>query len=461
MTEKVTPPAADLNAAAAAESDEFSAALAIDVDDVKAQALQQEAARRNTIKAIAKPFMQRADLAALTNAALDDPSVSVETVRAKLLQAMGRDAQPLGGGLLMTIEDEQARQVQGRGRLRHDDPRRSGGQRHHQRIPRLFADGIGAGLPAPQNISTKGMDKMAVVAAAFTHGTSDFTNLLADVATKSMLKGYDEAEETFQSWTSVGNLPDFKAAKRVDLNTFPSLAQVEPGAEYKYATIGDRGETIQLATYGSLFSITRQAIVNDDLDVFTRLPNKMGRAAIRTVGNLVYAVLSGNPTMGGGTALFHANHSNLLTAAALGTASVDALDAAMAKQKDPTGNTLNIGLAYIIVPRALKGAAMQVANSEFEVGAGSKTNTAPNWMRGAFEVIADARLDAVSASNWYGAANPNQFDTIEVAYLDGQTAPTLEQQGGWTVDGVEFKVRIDAGVKALDWRGLAKTRTDP
>ena len=67
--------------------------------------LQQEAARRNTIKAIAKPFMQRADLAALTNAALDDPSVSVETVRAKLLQAMGRDAQPLGGGLLMTIED--------------------------------------------------------------------------------------------------------------------------------------------------------------------------------------------------------------------------------------------------------------------------------------------------------------------------------------------------------------------
>ena len=133
---------------------------------------------------------------------------------------------------------------------------------------------------------------MAVVAAAFTHGTSDFTNLLADVATKSMLKGYDEAEETFQSWTSVGNLPDFKAAKRVDLNTFPSLAQVEPGAEYKYATIGDRGETIQLATYGSLFSITRQAIVNDDLDVFTRLPNKMGRAAIRTVGNLVYAVLS-------------------------------------------------------------------------------------------------------------------------------------------------------------------------
>lgn len=455
MTEKVTPPAADNNAAHAAAGDEFSAALTIDVDDVKAQALQQEATRRNTIKAISKPFMSRADVAAIVNAALDNPATSVETFRASLLAHMGRNAEPLGGGLVMTIEDE------------------------HDKFKAAVASGmmIRAGLTANdttnefrgyslmelaraalhrKNISTKGMDKMAVVASAFTHGTSDFTNLLADVANKAMMKGYDEAEETFQRWTSVGNLPDFKASKRVDLNTFPTLNVVEPGAEYKYATIGDRGETIQLATYGSLFSITRQAIINDDLDVFTRLPNKMGRAAIRTVGNLVYAVLTANPNMSDGTALFHANHSNLLTGAALGTSSVDAMDAAMAKQKDATGNTLNIALAYLIVPRALKGTALQVANSEFEVASGSKANTAPNWMRGAFEVIADARLDGASASNWFGAANPNLHDTIEVAYLDGNTAPSLEQQGGWTVDGVEFKVRMDAGVKALDWRGLAK-----
>lgn len=455
MTENVTPPAAEHTAANPMPGDEFSAALSIDVDDIKAQALHQEATRRNTIKAVAKPFMARADVAAIVNAALDNPATSVESFRAGLLAHMGRNAEPLGGGLVMTIEDE------------------------HDKFKAAVSAGmmIRAGLTANdaanefrgyslmelaraslhrKNISTKGLDKMSVVAAAFTHGASDFTNLLADVAHKSMLKGYDEADETFQKWTSVGNLPDFKAAKRVDLNTFPSLNVVEPGAEYKYATIGDRGETIQLATYGSLFSITRQAIINDDLDVFTRLPNKMGRAAIRTVGNLVYAVLTSNPTMGDGVALFHATHSNLLTAAALGTASVDAMDAAMAKQKDATGNTLNLALAYVIVPRALKGTAMQVANSEFEVASGAKTNTAPNWMRGAFEVIADARLDSASASNWFGAADPNMHDTIEVAYLDGNTAPTLEQQGGWTVDGVEFKVRMDAGVKALDFRGMAK-----
>ena len=444
-------------AAAQSATEVFDQALLVDVDDVKAQALTQEANRRTAIKAVAKPFMNRADIATITNNALDNPGTSVETFRAELLRAIGRNAEPLGGGLVMTIEDE-------------DDKFRSGVV-----AGILCRSGLTANDPANEfrgyslmelaratlhrkSISTKGMDKMSVVAAAFTHGTSDFDNLLADVANKSMLKGYDEAAETFQQWTSIGNLPDFKAAHRVDLNTFPALLEVAPGAEYKYASIGDRGETIKLATYGRLFSINRQAIINDDLDAFTRVPAKMGRAAIRTVGNLVYAVLTTNGNMSDGIALFHASHSNLQTSAVISSASVDAMDAAMASAKDATGNTLNVALAYLIVPRALKGLAMQVANSEFEVGATSttKSNTVPNTMRGAFTVVADARLDVTSASNWFGAANPNIHDTIEVSYLDGNSAPTLEQQGGWTVDGVEFKVRIDAGVKALDWRGLQK-----
>ena len=60
-------------------------------------------------------------------------------------------------------------------------------------------------------------------------------------------------------------------------------------------------------------------------------------------------------------------------------------------------------------------------------------------MRGTFEVISDARLDDNSATAWYGAANGQINDTIEVAYLNGNDAPTLEQQAGWSVDGVEFR----------------------
>lgn len=291
------------------------------------------------------------------------------------------------------------------------------------------------------------------------HSTSDFVEILANIANKSMLKGYMEAEETFHLWTAKGVLVDFKPQKRVDLNLFPALSEVPEGAEYKSGTIGDRGETIQLATYGKMFAITRQAIINDDMNAFSRVPMRMGRAAKRTVGNLAYAVLTANAAMADGVALFHADHGNLAAAAA--APSVDSLDAAraaMAKQKDPDAHAtaLNIRPKHFIVPVALEGKARVLMTAEKDPNASNANSAKPNHVNGLATVVSDARLDAASATAWYLAADANVHDTIEVAYLNGNETPMIDQQDGWKVDGVEFKVRIDAGVKAIDYRALYK-----
>lgn len=285
------------------------------------------------------------------------------------------------------------------------------------------------------------------------HTNSDFVNVLANIANKSMLRGYGEAEETFEQWTARGVLPDFKASTRVDLGIYPSLSEVPEGAEYTSATINDRGETIQLATYGSIFSISRHAIINDDMGAFTRIPQRMGRAAHRTVGNLVYAILNDNPTMKDGKALFHADHSNLMTTgSALSVANIDAARAKMAKQKDGAGHAvaLNIRPRFLIVPVELEGTARVLLESEFDP---AQTQRVPNAVRGIATLVSDARL---SGTGYWLASDPVIHDTIEVAYLNGNSAPVLEQQNGFRVDGVDFKVRIDAGVKALDHRGLLK-----
>ena len=279
--------------------------------------------------------------------------------------------------------------------------------------------------------------------------------LLENIANKSMLKGFEETEETFQEWTTRGVLTDFKATKRVDLNTFPDLLEVGEGSEYKYGTMGDRGESVQLATYGRMFGITRQAIINDDLSAFTRIPQKMGRAAPRTIGNLVYAILNSNPAMSDGTALFHADHKNLGSGAVLSSASVDAMRVLMATQKDPGENAtaLNIRLAHLIVPVQLEGLAKVVTESETEISATNSNSKRPNSVRGIAGVISDARL---TGNAWFGAGSAAMNDTVEVSYLDGNESPYLEQQAGWSIDGVEFKVRLDAAVKAIDFRALAK-----
>ncbi len=97
----------------------------------------------------------------------------------------------------------------------------------------------------------------------------------------------------------------------------------------------------------------------------------------------------------------------------------------------------------------------QIINSESVPGADVNSGIV-NPIRAFAQVIGEPRLDDSSATAWYMAAKKGS-DTIEVAYLDGVDTPYLEQQEGFTVDGVASKVRIDAGVAPLDFRGLQKS----
>lgn len=306
-------------------------------------------------------------------------------------------------------------------------------------------------------------DRMAMIGHAFTmsgmHTTSDFANVLANVMGKAALQGWEEAMETYQLWTRPGTLTDFKATKRVGAGLFSALPKIQEGAEYTYGTVGDRGESIALATYGKLLRISRQAIINDDLSILSEMPRKMGRAARRTIGDLVYAVLTSNPTMSDGVALFHATHGNLAgTAAAPSITSLSAARTAMKTIREVPGEdgspVLNISPKYMLAPAALETTAQQLLTSLVDPTANKGHATNP--VSGMAELITDGRLDAASATAWYLAADPNAFDTIEVAYLDGREEPYIEEQTAWTSDGVEVKVRIDAGVAPLDFHTLHK-----
>lgn len=313
------------------------------------------------------------------------------------------------------------------------------------------------------NRDARRMDRMVMIGTAFTggvfmaggmHSTSDFAYILQNVAAKSALKGYQEAEETFDKWTSVGSASDFKPISRVDLGLFPNLEKVEEGAEYKYGKIGDRGTTVVIATYGKMIAITRQAIINDDLSILGSLPIKMGRAAKRTIGNLVYGVLTGNPTLADGVALFHATHANLAGVAAVPSAtSWEAAVNAMGAQTDADA----IATALNIRPRYFLSGAYEFLAKQLLTSTGSLENSksaaVANTVQGLVEPITDRRI---TGNQWFMAADPNQADTIEVTYLDGVQEPVVESKDGWNIDGTELKVRLDAGVNPLDFRGLYK-----
>jgi len=319
--------------------------------------------------------------------------------------------------------------------------------------------GQGGSVPAGGVMQLASAAFAPAIAGAM-HSTSDFGSILADVANKAMLKGFGETPEVFEKFTSTGTHTDFKAHKRVGMDEFPALQEVAEGAEFKFGTIGDHAETAMLATYGRMFAITRQTIINDDLDAFTKVPAKMGRAARRTVGDLVFAVLSANAAMSDGVVLFHATHKNLAASGAgPSEATINAAITAMSTQKDRSGNAvLNVAPKYLLAPPSWRSAVLQALNSEYAPDDTSKAGTtkmprAYNTVRDAAEPIFDARM---TGQAWYLLADPMMHDTIEVGYLDGVSTPFLDQQDGWTVDGTEFKVRIDATATALAWQGMYK-----
>ena len=306
--------------------------------------------------------------------------------------------------------------------------------------------------------------KMEIVGRAFTvratspmvnHSTDDFAGILIDAANKSLNVGFEEAPETWSRWAKKGSTGDFKRFHRTNLSTGSDLDVVPEGAEYKYGTLSDIREYGQLKTYGKLFAITRQAIINDDLSAFTEIPRIYGRAASRMVGDEVYGVLTSNPTLNQDSlALFHATHGNYVTAG--GAPSVTTVDAgfvAMATRTDPAGNVLNIRPAFLLCPVALENTSKVLVTATYDP-AGSAGTLKPNPINGRLEVVADARLDAADNNGWYLAANPAMASTIEAVFLDGNETPYLEQQNTFTVDGVAFKVRLDVVALATDFRGL-------
>lgn len=286
------------------------------------------------------------------------------------------------------------------------------------------------------------------------HTTSDFPNLLADVANKLLRAAYEEAPQTWRPISRDVPVADFKARNLLQVGDAPQLLEVLEHGEYVAGTITEAKEQVQLKTYGRMFTITRQALINDDTNAFAEVPASFGRAARTKESDLAWAQITGNPTMGDGVALFHATHANL--AGAGGAISIDTIGAGRAAMRVQKGidavTPLNLSPNYLIVPAAKETIADQfVSNVLIPSAAGSV-----NPFAGRLTVISEPRLDAASATAWYLATNVAQVPALFHAMLEGQEGPSVDQELGFDIDGLKIRCRLDVAFKAADWHGIYK-----
>ena len=242
----------------------------------------------------------------------------------------------------------------------------------------------------------------------------------------------------------------------MQLSEAPDLDKIAEGAEYKYGSFSDGGMTFSIDKYGQLFRLPSEDMINDDLQAFTRLPQAFGKSAKRKEADLVYQVLTGNPILNDGKALFHADHGNLVTGVAgLTVSSLSEPRAMMRRQKGLNSKApINVVPRFLIVPAAMETITEQLLASVVDP---SKTNDTvnPEFIRG-LTLVVDSRLDEVNEEDCYLAAAPSQVDTITRAYLANTARPHYETREGWEVDGMQVKARLEFAAVPVDYRGLVK-----
>ena len=310
-------------------------------------------------------------------------------------------------------------------------------------------------------VRTAGMTQMELVGQAFTRSsptatTGDFPILLENTLYKVLLASYGITPDTWTTFCSVGSVQDFRASKRYRLGTFGSLMPINESGEFANKSIPDaERQSITASTKGCIIGLSRQALINDDMGAFSTLATAYGRAARLSIEVDVYALLAQNgglgPVMNDGNTLFHASHGNITAGAAIGSNAIDADRVAMANQKDPSGNeVLALRPAVLVLPVGLGGTARQINNGQYDFDVTNKFQV-PNKVGGLFRDIVDT--PRIAGTRRYLFADAGVAPTIEVAFLDGQQQPYLDIQQGWRIDGVEWKVRMDYGIGAIDFRG--------
>ncbi|OFZ54971.1 MAG: hypothetical protein A2428_03095 [Bdellovibrionales bacterium RIFOXYC1_FULL_54_43] len=311
-------------------------------------------------------------------------------------------------------------------------------------------------------VNVKGMDKMALVGMALTHrgvgtqSTSDFAILLENTMHKVLLASYATTPDTWSRFCKKGSVSDFRAHPRYRRGFLGRLDKVGQNGEFKNKAVADgTKESVTAETFGNIISLTRQAIVNDDMGAFSDMAMQIGRAGKLSVEVDVYALLALNaglgPVMSDTKTLFHADHKNIGAATALSVAGIDVDRVVLGSQTDPSGNEiLDLRPAVLVLPLALGGDARVINEAQYDADTANKLQK-PNKVRGLFKDIVDtARL---TGTRRYLFADPSIAPAIEVAFLDGQENPFLETEHGFRIDGVEWKARLDYGVAGIDYRG--------
>lgn len=297
--------------------------------------------------------------------------------------------------------------------------------------------------------------------------TSDFPLLFADILSRQLLGNYQATKPVWRNFCAVGQVPDFRQVKRFTLDgaqgALPAVGELE---EYQAASLTDGDFTYSVGKFGRRVPISWESLVNDDLNAFRTLPQRLATSATRSESR--FAARLYVDANGPHASLYTSAHKNKVTGnPPLSTAGLQTALTVLASQVDADGEPIEIDAVELVVPPALEITAQNIlhATELWLTEAGGSTNQqlhTANWMKNKLRLSVDLYIPIVASgangnTSWFLFANPNSNrPALEVGFISGRESPDIlmkapnamrvgggldETAGDFDTDSFEYKVR--------------------
>lgn len=308
-------------------------------------------------------------------------------------------------------------------------------------------------------------DLYSMALRQFFNPTAAFPAILDNVIEKAYKEGYKKVGVTFDKFTKKGSLKDFKTADNYYLaGPTGEFLLVPEGGELKHDVFKDEKlPTRKLHTYGRQFTLSRQAFINDDIDLVTSLPARYAASARKTINKQVYEILVNNPVIYDGTQLFTSAHRNVLaTGTGITQASMQSMIMALQTQKDQFDQAILVRPAKLIVPAGMAFDIYTLFNSPTINTSGNTQAVNPLFRYASqIEIIEDPTLNVLcggfgNVMPWFLLGAQDDVDFIEVDYLNGQEIPNIRRMEAPGTLGFIWDIYLDWGVSVMDFRGAIK-----
>ena len=291
--------------------------------------------------------------------------------------------------------------------------------------------------PDPRNIQ-----------AAFT--AISLPGILSNLANKEAVEGYMEEDSVWKDIAQIKRSSDFKTSTTYRLLDNMKYEKLGPGGKIKHGTLGEESFTRSVDTYAKMGQITRQDIINDDLQVLDDLRNVIGRGGALALNELFWTVFLANL----GT-IFTATRTNYIEGSTtnLGTDGVGLSlgQKAWRKRTSPTADgakRLSGRAKFLLVPPELEtiADALYVARNDSSVKVSDTNTFAGKYKPIVANQLSDSSFSGYSTTAWYLLGDKSAGTPVVVSFLNGQETPTVESaDADFSTLGIQFRGYHDFG----------------